>query len=145
MGSFILRRVFQTLVVTFVLSFCCYYLLTLMPGDPIDILISSNPKFTQEDAERLKKLYGADKPVTTRYANWIKDAVKGDFGYSRKYRVPVSELIGARLLNTFFLSTSALLLSLSIGIPVGVWVALRNGSKVDYSVNLLSFAGISIQ
>ena len=144
MGSFILRRIFQTLVVTFILSFCCYYLLTLMPGDPIDILISSNPNFTIEDAERLKRLYGADKSVVERYANWLSSAVKGDFGYSRVYRIPVADLIGPRLMNTFILSMAALLLSLSIGIPIGVLVALRKGSKVDYSVNFLSFAGISI-
>lgn len=144
MGAFIARRILQTLVVTFILSFCCYYLLTLMPGDPVDILISSNPNFSQEDAERLKALYGADQPIFTRYANWLKDAVQGDFGYSRTYRIPVADLIGDRLLNTFYLSTAALLLSICIGIPVGVWVALRKGSKVDYAVNLLSFAGISI-
>lgn len=115
-----------------------------MPGDPIDILISSNPNFTAKDAERLRKLYGADQPVTTRYANWVGAAIKGDFGYSRKYRVPVSELIGHRLVNTFYLSAAALLLSLSIGVPIGVWVALRNGSRSDYTVSFLSFAGISV-
>jgi len=115
-----------------------------MPGDPIDTLIISNPDFTPEDADRLRKLYGADLPVTTRYGNWLKDAMKGDFGYSREYRVPVTDFIGARLLNTSILSVSALALSLAIAVPIGVWVALRKGSKVDYFVNLISFAGISI-
>lgn len=134
----------QTLIVGFVLTFCSYYLLTLMPGDPIDTLIISNPDFTPEDADRLRKLYGADLPVTTRYGNWLKDAIQGDFGYSREYRVPVTDFIGARLMNTFILSASALTLSLIIAVPIGVWVALRKGSKVDYFVNLISFAGISI-
>jgi peptide/nickel transport system permease protein len=118
--------------------------MTLMPGDPLDVMISSNPKITSEDVARLRSLYGLDQPVYTRYFNWMSQIVSGDLGYSRTYRIPVAELLGPRLLNTFFLSFSSLILALLISLPLGMWTALRAGSRVDYIVNLFSFAGISV-
>jgi peptide/nickel transport system permease protein len=144
MTTYILRRLIQTVVVIFILSFVCFYLMTLMPGDPVDIMASSNPNFTSEDRERLAKLYGLDLPPHQRYFNWLKDVMAGDLGYSRTYRVPVMEILGPRLKNTFALSVSSLVLSLLVAIPLGVWAALRNGSRWDYLVNLGAFAGISL-
>jgi peptide/nickel transport system permease protein len=68
----------------------------------------------------------------------------GDLGYSRTYRVPVSEILGRSLLNTSLLAGSALVLSLLVAVPLGIWAALRKGSKVDYFINLFAFAGISV-
>jgi peptide/nickel transport system permease protein len=79
-----------------------------------------------------------------RYGHWVSDIVKGDLGYSRTYRVPVEELIGPRLTSTFILSMIALVFSLLIAVPIGIFSALRPGSKFDYAINFISFAGISI-
>lgn len=144
MTNYILRRLLQTAVVIVLISFVCFYLMSLMPGDPVDIMVSSNPKITAEDVIRLKKLYGLDQPVTTRYANWVGNILHGDLGYSRTYRVPVEEIMGPRLLNTFWLSLASLTLSLLIALPLGIYSALKPGSKFDYFVNFFSFAGISI-
>lgn len=144
MKTYIIRRLIQTVVVIFFLSFITYYLMNLMPGDPIDIMISSNPRMTSEDAMRLKELYGLNKPIYVRYWRWLSTILAGDLGYSRTYRIPVSELLLPRLLNTFYLATSALVLSLIIGIPIGIIAALKKGSGFDYAVNLFAFAGISI-
>ncbi|MBP9708045.1 MAG: ABC transporter permease [Oligoflexales bacterium] len=144
MANYIIRRILQAIIVLFVLSFVCYALLSLMPGDPIDIMISSNPNIKPEDVERLRTLYGLDKPIYERYANWIETIFAGDLGYSRTYRIPVADIIGSRLLNTFVLSTLAFLLATIIGIGIGILAGLRPGSKFDYSVNFFSFAGISI-
>jgi peptide/nickel transport system permease protein len=142
--GFVLRRLLQTVVVIFLLSFFCYFLMTLMPGDPIDEMVASNPFMTTEDAQRLRELHGLDRPVYERYWNWVTMIAGGDLGYSRTYRVPVSEILGRSLFNTSLLAGSALVLSLLIAIPLGVWAALRKGSKVDYFVNLFAFAGISV-
>ncbi|KYG65108.1 diguanylate cyclase [Bdellovibrio bacteriovorus] len=144
MTTFITRRILQTLAVIVVLSYVCFYLMSLMPGDPVDMMVASNPKITAEDVARLKSLYGLDQPVYKRYANWVASIAQGDLGYSRTYRVPVQELMGPRLWNTFILSFASLTLSLLIAIPLGVISALKPGSKTDYFVNLFSFAGISI-
>lgn len=144
MSTYILRRLIQTLIVIGILSFVCFDLMARMPGDPIDIMISSNPKMTAEDVVRLRELYGLDQPVFSRYKLWMTDLLTGELGYSRTYRIPVQDLIGPRLMNTFILSASALLFSLLIAVPLGVFTALRPGSKLDYLVNFVSFAGISI-
>ncbi|XGC79493.1 ABC transporter permease [Bdellovibrio bacteriovorus] len=144
MTTFITRRILQTLAVIAVLSYVCFYLMSLMPGDPVDMMVASNPKITAEDVARLKSLYGLDQPVYKRYGNWIGSIVQGDLGYSRTYRVPVQELMGPRLWNTFILSFLSLTFSILIAIPLGVISALKPGSRTDYVMNLFSFAGISI-
>jgi peptide/nickel transport system permease protein len=141
---FITRRMLQTLAVIAVLSFVVFYLMSLMPGDPVDMMVASNPKITAEDVARLKSLYGLDQPIYTRYGHWMGALLEGDLGYSRTYRVPVQELVGPRLFNTFILSALSLIFSIAIAVPLGVFSALKPGSKVDTIVSLLSFGGISI-
>jgi len=143
MTNFLIRRFLQTIIVIGALSFFCYLLLTLMPGDPVELMIQSNPKITPEDVARLRELYGLDQPVWVRYGHWISDILRGELGYSRTYRVPVSEILLPRLGNTFILSFTALVISLLVAIPLGVWAALRAQSWVDYLIGFFSFGGIS--
>lgn len=144
MGYFILRRFLQTFVVIILLSFVCFYLMCLMPGDPAELMIQSNPHITSTDIARIRHLYNLDQPAYERYFLWAKDFIQGDLGYSRTYKVPVQELMGPRLMNTFTLSLLALIVSLTIAIPFGVYSALKPGSRLDYFINLFSFAGISV-
>lgn len=144
MATYILRRVVQTMFVVLILSYVCFYIMTLMPGDPVEMMIASNPKITSEDVARLRNLYGLDQPAYKRYLNWAETIIHGDLGHSRTYRVPVSELLGPRLWNTFILSMAALTLSILIALPIGVYTALNPGGKLDSSVNMLAFIGISM-
>lgn len=144
MSTYILRRLIQTVIVIVLLSYFCFYVMTLMPGDPVELMIQSNPKITSEDVDRLRTLYGLDQPAYKRYLNWAGPILQGDLGYSRTYRVPVAELIGPRLMNTFILSLSALTLALILAVPLGVYCALNPNSKLDYFLNSMAFAGISI-
>lgn len=144
MPSFILRRLIQTAIVLAILSYVCFVLMALMPGDPVELMVTSNPRITAEDVARLRNLYGLDKPSYVRYWNWVQQIAQGDLGYSRTYRIPVMELLGPRLMNTFYLSISSLLISILIAIPLGMWTALRAGSSMDYFLNFFSSAGISM-
>ncbi len=144
MINFILRRIVQTLVVIVILSYVCFGLMTLMPGDPVEMMISANPKITQADVVRLRSFYGLDQPVYKRYFNWVSDIAQGDLGYSRTYRIPVEEMLGPALTYTFILSSASLLFSLLVAIPLGIICALRPNSKLDYTINLFNFAGISV-
>lgn len=144
MGSFLARRIAQSLAVLAAMSFVIYALMGLMPGDPIDLMISADPRLTAADAARLKALYGLDRPVVGRYLNWASAALSGELGYSRLYARPVAEVLAPALGNTLRLMGVAFLLSLAIGLPLGVFAALRPNSIRDYAVNLLAFAGISV-
>ena len=143
-SSYLLRRLSYNLLLLLILSFCSFALMGLMPGDPVDMLISSNPEITSDDIQRLRQLYGLDQPIYKRYWHWLTALFQGDLGYSRTYRIPVADIIGPRLINTAILSLSALLLALAIAIPLGILAALRAGTVVDYLINLFAFTGISI-
>ncbi len=137
-------RLVESLVVVGLMSFAIYGLMALMPGDPIDIMVQSDPELTPEDAARLKALYGLDKPILERYGNWLSAAVGGDFGYSRIHNRPVLEVLGPRLWNTIVLMGLTLAISLALAVPVGAASALRPYSMTDYTINFLSLAGISV-
>jgi peptide/nickel transport system permease protein len=143
MTRYLAERLLQSIVVIAVMSFVIYGLMGLMPGDPVDLMISADPKITSEDAARLRALYGLDKPIVERYGNWLEAALTGDFGYSRLHARPVLEVLGPALANTAVLMGLAFALSLAIALPAGIAAAMRPYSRLDYTVNLLAFAGIS--
>lgn len=144
MMRFLMRRFFEAMAVLIVMSFVIYGLIGLMPGDPIDLMINSDPKLTPADAVRLKALYGLDQPITERYVNWLSAALGGDLGYSRVHTKPVLEILIPHLGNTGLLLGVSLILSLVIAIPLGIYAALKPYSRADYVVNMFCFAGISV-
>ena len=144
MTRYVIGRLLESVLVLAAMSFVIYALIALMPGDPIDIMVQSNPELTPEDAARLKALYGLDKPIAERYANWLAAAAQGDFGYSRIHSRPALEVLWPRLVNTALLMGLALAISLAIALPVGITSALRPYSLGDYTINFLALAGISV-
>lgn len=137
-------RILESFAVLLVMSFIVYSLIGLMPGDPIDMMIQEDPNLTPADAARLKAIHGLDRPIIERYAAWLGNAVRGEFGYSRNHGAPVLDVVGARIGNTVLLLSISLVLSLLIAIPIGIYAALHPYSKTDYAVNLFCFAGISV-
>ena len=137
-------RLVESLIVIALMSFAVYGLMALMPGDPIDIMVQSDPHLTPDDAARLKALYGLDRPILERYGNWLGAALAGDFGYSRIHHRPVLEVLAPRLVNTLALMGLTLVLSLALAVPIGVASALRPYSAADYAVNFIALGGISI-
>ncbi|MDE0780697.1 MAG: ABC transporter permease [Alphaproteobacteria bacterium] len=144
MLPFLTRRIAGMTIVLTVMSFVVFILIGLMPGDPIDIMIASNPDLTPADGERLKRLHGLDLPLWERYANWLGGLVSGDFGFSRAYNRPVLDILLPRLGNTVMLLGLSSLAAIAIAIPLGVIAATRPQSPVDSAINLFCFAGISV-
>ena len=144
MIRFIINRTCQSLIILLVMSFFIYLLLGLMPGDPIDLLVGSNPTISSDDLQRLKELYDIDKPVLERYLTWITNAVQGDFGYSRLFAQPVMDILSPRLFNSITLMSVSLALALVVAIPTGIYVATHPNSLLEKAINFLCFAGISI-
>jgi peptide/nickel transport system permease protein len=141
---YLTHRLLEAALVLLLMSFCIYGLLGLMPGDPIDLMASGDPNITSEDIARLKALHGLDRPLHERYWNWLKEAVQGNFGYSRTHARPVLEMLLPRLGNTCLLMGISLLLAFALALPAGVLAALRPRSWYDYTLNLFAFAGISM-
>ena len=144
MSRFLLQRLIESLLVLWLMSFLVYLLIGLMPGDPIDLMISADPNLSSADAQRLREIYGLDQPLFSRYWAWLTSALSGDLGYSRLFNRPVEDILFPRLGNTLLLMSCALILALVIALPLGVAAARRPGSFLDVAVNLGAFAGASL-
>ncbi|NUB11059.1 ABC transporter permease [Azospirillum sp. Vi22] len=144
MTRFLASRLLQALVVLLLMSFVITVLMTLMPGDPVDMMLAGNPRATPADAARLKALYGLDKPLLDRYWHWLQAALIGDFGFSRLYAQPVLTILLPRLGNTLLLLGAAMALTLAVALPLGVYAARRPYGWADNAINLFCFAGISV-
>jgi len=143
MFRFLVLRLTQALVVLLIMSFVIYGLIGLMPGDPIDLMISADPDLTPADAARLKAIYGLDRPLLERYGAWLGAALEGDLGYSRLHARPVFEVLLPRLGNTLVLLGIAFVMTLAIALPIGTIAAVKRDSAADYAINFAAFAGIS--
>jgi peptide/nickel transport system permease protein len=144
MSRYLASRAVEIVVTLALMSLTVYLLIGLMPGDPIDLMISGDPKMTSEDAARLRALYGLDQPLLQRYLAWAAQALQGHFGYSRSFGQPVLAVLGPRLINTLQLAGLAFVLSTVIALPLGMWAAARPRGTADYVINLFCFAGISV-
>ncbi len=144
MSRYLFGRTIQTAITLALMSLVVFLLIGLMPGDPIDMMISGDPSMNSADAARLRAAYGLDKPLLERYAAWAFEAIQGNFGYSRSYGQPVLTVLWPRLLNTLLLAGIAFLIAVAIALPLGIWAAARPRSAADYAINLFCFAGISV-
>ena len=144
MAHFLFHRLWQSALVLALMSFVVYSLIGLMPGDPVDLMITADPKITAEDAARLRALYGLDRPVFERYGNWLAAALSGDFGYSRLYARPVMGALVPAMGNTLVLLGLSFALALMIALPAGIAAAYRPYSRTDYAINMTAFAGLSV-
>jgi peptide/nickel transport system permease protein len=144
MARFILRRGIQALLVLLVMSFVIYSLIGLMPGDPLDVMISSNPGATPEVVARLREIYGVDQPIMVRYGHWLLSALQGDLGFSRTHSQPVLEVLIPALWITCRLMLISFVISVILSLILGVIAALKPGGIVDGIVSLFAFAGISV-
>lgn len=144
MTGYLARRGLQSLVVLVVMSFVIYGLIGLMPGDPVDLMISGDPDITATDAQRLRELYGLNVPLTERYVNWLSNALSGDLGFSRMHRQPVLDILGPAIINTLKLVVAAFILSAVLGIILGIIAGAAPRSVRDYGINIAAFAGISV-
>lgn len=113
----------------------------LSPGDPLLQMmdVDMSPGVTPEVLEQKRTELGLDKPMPVRYLIWLKEALTGNLGYSFNTRRPVVESIVEKLPNTLKLMGSAFILSILIGVPVGIISAMRQYSFLDYLVTSFSF------
>ena len=143
MGTFILKRLLHMIPILIGVSLLTFLLMSLTPGGYLQSL-RQNPQISAETVERLIAKYHYDKPWYIQYLYWLKNAAQGDFGYSIQYKIPATELITARLWNTFLLSLFATLVAWCIAVPLGIWAAVNKDSLVDRGCSMIAFIGLSV-
>jgi peptide/nickel transport system permease protein len=139
--AFILRRLLQGVIVMLVVGFIAFSLFNFV-GDPVSLMLP--PEATQADREQMRASLGLDKPFYRQFATFLGNAVQGNFGISLRLGRPVSTLLVERLPATLELAISAALIALVVGIPIGVYTALRRDSWISRALLTTSLVGVSL-
>jgi len=143
MISFIIRRLLIGLLMLWAASLMGFSIMKAAPGDYFDRL-KLDPRTSQEYIEQLRRQYRLDRHGLIQYGAWLKQFVRLDFGYSFEFKLPVSQVIGGRLLNTLMLNVIAIAVTWLVAIPIGTYAAVRQYSLGDKILSTMSFVGMSL-
>ena len=141
MLAFILRRLLQAVLVMLVVGFIAFSLFNFV-GDPVALMLP--PEATAADREAMRRILGLDQPFYVQFWTFLSNAVQGNFGISLRLGRPVSALLAERLPATLELAMTAAVIGLVVGIPVGVYTALRRDSWVSRALLTTSLVGVSL-
>lgn len=140
MLRYILKRFIISLVTIWILTTIVFFLIRILPGDPF-----TSDKTTPMIRESMMKYYGLDKPVYVQYVTYLKNLLSGDMGYSLKYKNrTVNQVITNAFPNSAELGIRALLLSVPIGLVLGVVSALNHNKGWDYGSMIIAVIGVSV-
>src|SRR6056297_2973289 len=141
MVGFILKRLVQSVFVMLAVAFLAFSLFRFV-GDPISQM--TGVETSLEDQARLREDLGLNDPYFVQFARFTGDMLRGDFGYSFRTREPIGEMLLSRLPATLELGVVALLVSLVVGIPAGVYTALRPRGILSQTILVGTLIGVSI-
>jgi peptide/nickel transport system permease protein len=141
-ANYLVRRFLWMIVVIFGVSVIVFGLIHLTPGDPAQIMLG--PSASMEDVRELQHQLGLDRPIAVQYMHWIGRALQGDLGESIVLRRSVLGEVFDRFGNTAILAGTAMLISFTLGIALGVVSAVRRGSSIDRLVILAATGGLSL-
>jgi peptide/nickel transport system permease protein len=142
MTALLLHRLGVALPTLLLVSMLVFGLQKLLPGDPA--LALAGEERNPEVVEYLRQKYRFNDPVPVQYAAWLKSLAHGDFGTSVRTRLPIGAMLVEKLPVTFELAVLSMLVALLLGLPIGIFAALRRGSAFDYGASLFGLAGLSI-
>lgn len=147
MFHYIMRRVLIMIPTLIIISAVIFTIIKLPPGDYFSTYIaelqSSGEKVDQQKIVFLRAQYHFDDPAWKQYLYWVGGLVHGDLGYSFQYDLPVSAVVGDRLLLTFIVSFSTILFTWVVAFPIGVYSATHQYSWSDYTLTFLGFLGLA--
>jgi peptide/nickel transport system permease protein len=146
MGTYIIRRILQMILVLLIVTVIVFLMVRLLPGDPILMYLTTTDlqEITQEQIDFIRRDLGLDRPLLVQYFDWIGNVVTGDLGNSIIHRGKVGDDIKRRLPITLHLGGLAFIISIIIGIPMGVIAAVRRGTWLDSVLTSLGNLGITI-
>jgi len=142
MAYYILRRLVFMLIVLWVLTMVTFFLSTIAPADPAALWVGHRPKAGQ--IERAREQLGLDKPAHIRYFHYLNNLLHGNLGVSIRTKQPVIDEIKRYLPATMELVTVAILLSLLMGIPLGIYTAFNRESIIDHAGRIFCLCGVAV-
>src|SRR5436190_20417618 len=145
MYRWLIRRILVSIPVLLGITLLSFCFVRLAPGDPVRMMV--NPEYMAGGAEefiaRKRAELGLDKPLPVQYVAWLGEVARGNLGYSFFDRRPVGDILKERVWPTIELMGTALLVALTIGVPIGLIAAIRQYSALDYVSAVISLATIS--
>lgn len=141
MWKLIVRRIFITIPQIILLSILVFLLAQAMPGDALTGMI--DPSMDKAARDLMRERLGLDNPWYVQYFDWIRGVVQGDFGQSFRFKMPVADLIGERMINTFWLSIVTLIFTYLIAIPLGITSGRFNDTWLDRTITGYTYLGFA--
>ncbi len=141
MVNYLVRRILQALGVILAISMITFFILNIVPGDPVQIMLGDLA--TQETVDQVRAQMGLDQPVVRQYLNWVGNMLHGDFGTSYFQHRPVMELLLVSFGYTIHLALMAYLLAMVIGLVFGILAAVFHNKWLDKLLMILAVGGIS--
>jgi peptide/nickel transport system permease protein len=136
--NFIVRRLFHGLAALLLIAVMNFLLIRAAPGDPASLLAGESGAADEVFMQQLRQRFDLDKPLPTQLLTYLGKLAQGDLGVSYRQQQPVLDLILERLAATLLLTGSAFLLSLALGVTLGVWASTRVGTWKDSAISVLS-------
>ena len=147
MTGYIIRRLLMMIPTLLVISAIVFLIIDLPPGDYLESYVaeleSSGESVDTQEIEFLRQQYGFGAPFWERYVLWIAGMAQGDFGYSFEYRMPVSDVVGDRLVLTMAVSFATVIFTWLVAFPIGIYSATHQYSWGDYGLTLLGLLGLA--
>jgi peptide/nickel transport system permease protein len=147
MLGYVVRRLFVMLPTLVAISFITFVIIQLPPGDFLSTYIaelqSQGEAVDQNKIAMLREMYGLDLPFHEKYLRWVWGLLQGDMGWSFEYELPVSEVVGERLLLSILLSFATILFTWAVAFPIGIYSATHRYSVMDHSLTFLGFLGLA--
>ncbi|MGA2873076.1 MAG: ABC transporter permease [Candidatus Dormibacteria bacterium] len=131
------RRIGQAIIVLFIVTVITFILLHLLPGNPVRAILGT--RATTFDVHQLTIQLGLNKPLVVQYLIWVNHLVHGNLGFSYKLDQSVAALLAERMPKTLFLAGSALVVAVLLGVPLGMYQAVRRNKPDDYVLTGLAF------
>lgn len=142
MSQFILRRLLLSIPTLLIVSFLIFSMIRLNPDSVVAARLGEG--YTPEQAEQVKEEYGLNEPLVTEYIAWLGRVLRGDWGESAYTSQPVLEEMGPKILVTFELALMAVTVAVLIGVPIGVFSAMRQDRWPDYVLRSFAIFGLSV-
>ncbi len=144
MQAYLIRRLLALLPTLFFASLIVFVSMRLIPGDVIDLMLAQNDIVTGQDRAKIEAALGLDQPVYVQYFRWIGGALTGDLGTSLWQNVPVTQQLAETLPITFELGFLALIVALSVALPIGIYSAMRQDTTGDYVARSFSLLMLAV-
>lgn len=141
MWKFTVRRILIMIPQLILLSLLIFMFAKLMPGDALSGLI--DPNIDPDTLEAQREKLGLNDPWHVQYADWVAGAVQWDFGQSFRFKMPVTELMTERMINTFWLSLATLIITYIIAIPLGITSGRYNDTFADQAITSYTYIGFA--